>query len=185
MWRKDRDAFFCEGVSPKIVRGTGRIFGAGKRGRKLMQKAQNSGGVFAKRCRNFGIRLGSCELGSSGVALARSFSASFGTSARDCSRVKCPSAVKMMMPFGLFPKGSALLPSGRSAVTVTSVHAPTSCSLMGFCWLITVWGNDEKSEHYRHKNTKNFLPPHVTPSHIYNSDTQGSRAGSTPAPRPC
>jgi hypothetical protein len=21
---------------------------------------------------------------------------------------------------------------------------------MGFCWLITVWGNDEKSEHYRH-----------------------------------
>src|ERR1700738_922243 len=160
MWRramqKDRDAFFCEGVSPKIVRGTGRIFGAGKRGRKLMQKAQNSGGVFAKRCRNFGIRLGSCELGSSGVALARSFSASFGTSARDCSRVKCPSAVKMMMPFGLFPKGSALLPSGRSAVTVTSVHAPTSCSLMGFCWLITVWGNDEKSEHYRHKNTKKF-----------------------------
>jgi hypothetical protein len=44
--QKDRDAFFCEGVSPKIVRGTGRIFGAGKRGRKLMQKAQNSGGVF-------------------------------------------------------------------------------------------------------------------------------------------
>ena len=25
--QKDRDAFFCEGVSPKIVRGTGRIFG--------------------------------------------------------------------------------------------------------------------------------------------------------------
>src|ERR1700730_9149 len=51
MWRramqKDRDVLFCEGVSPKIVRGTGRIFGAGKRGRKLMQKAQNSGGVFA------------------------------------------------------------------------------------------------------------------------------------------
>jgi predicted metalloprotease len=44
--QKDRGAFFCEGVSPKIVRGTGRIFGAGKRGRKLMQKAQNSGGVF-------------------------------------------------------------------------------------------------------------------------------------------
>jgi hypothetical protein len=25
--QKDRDAFFCEGVSPKIVRGRGRIFG--------------------------------------------------------------------------------------------------------------------------------------------------------------
>ena len=33
--QKDRDAFFCEGVSPKIVRGAGCIFGAGKRGRKI------------------------------------------------------------------------------------------------------------------------------------------------------
>ena len=45
--QKDRDAFFCEGVSPKIVRGTGRIFGAGKRGRKLMQKAQKIPGEFS------------------------------------------------------------------------------------------------------------------------------------------
>jgi hypothetical protein len=158
MWRKDRDAFFCEGVSPKIVRGTGRIFGAGKRGRKLMQKAQNSGAVFAN-----GVAI--LEFGSGRVSSGHlespwlDLSPPASEHRRDCSRVKCPSAVKMMMPFGLFPKGSALLPSGRSAVTVTSVHAPTSCSLMGFCWLITVWGNDEKSEHYRHANTKNFLPP--------------------------
>jgi hypothetical protein len=31
----------------------------------------------------------------------------------------------MMTPFGFVPNGSALLPSARSAVTASSVHAPT------------------------------------------------------------
>jgi hypothetical protein len=51
--QKDRDAFFCEGVSPKIVRGTGRIFGAGKRGWKLMQKSAKFRGSFRQTVSQF------------------------------------------------------------------------------------------------------------------------------------
>jgi hypothetical protein len=47
--QKDRDAFFCEGVSPKIVRGTGRIFGAGKRGRKIDTESAKFRGSFPNR----------------------------------------------------------------------------------------------------------------------------------------
>jgi hypothetical protein len=70
---------------------------------------------------------------SSAVALVRSFEAIFGSSLRDWNSAKCPSGVKMIVPLGLAPNGSELVPLASSAVTAVSDHAPTISSLIGFC----------------------------------------------------
>src|SRR4051812_37125758 len=68
-------------------------------------------------------------MASSGVARARSLAASRGSSAVDWNSEKWPSAVKIMMPLGLAPKGSPRVPLSLWLTTDTKVQAPTIPSL--------------------------------------------------------
>jgi hypothetical protein len=68
-------------------------------------------------------------LASSGVAWARSFAARGGTFAEAWKSENRPSGLKMMMPLGVAPNGSARLPSSLWLTTETKDQAPTKPSL--------------------------------------------------------
>jgi hypothetical protein len=74
----------------------------------------------------------------------------FGEIGARLKQEKYPLSVKMMMPFGFGPNGSALVPSARSAVTASSVHAPTIRFAM-FSSAAADWENAKITIRHKHE----------------------------------